>query len=42
MNLLWIAGLAVLVEKVWPRRWVPKVSGAVLVVWGTFILTRGL
>ena len=44
MNLLWVAGLAVfvLVEKVWPRRWVPKVSGAVLVVWGAFILTRGL
>ena len=44
MNLLWIAGLAVfvLVEKVWPRRWVPRMSGLVLVVWGAVILARGL
>ena len=43
MNLLWIAGLAVfvLVEKVWPREWVPKLSGAALVAWGVLVLGQG-
>jgi len=40
MNLLWIAGLAVfvLVEKVWHHRWIPRLSGAALVVWGALVL----
>ena len=44
MNLIWIAGLAVfvLVEKAWPHRWVPPLSGAGLVVWGVLVATRGL
>ena len=43
MNLLWIAGLAlfVLLEKVAPRRWIPAVSGVVLVAWGTLVLVAG-
>ncbi len=44
MNLLWIAGLAVfvLIEKIWPHRWVPSLSGAGLVVWGALVATSGL
>ena len=44
MNLLWIAGLAVfvLIEKVWPYRWGPRLSGAGLVLWGALVVTRGL
>ena len=44
MNLLWITGLAVfvLVEKVWPHRWVSPLSGAGLVIWGPLVATRGL
>ena len=43
MNLLWIAGLAVfvLVEKVWPHRWIPLLGGAGLVIWGALVTTRG-
>ena len=40
MNLLWIAGLAVfvLIEKIWHQRWVPRLSGAALVVWGALVI----
>ena len=43
MNLLWIAGLAVfvLVEKVWPHRFVPLLSGAGLVIWGGLVVAGG-
>ena len=44
MNLLWIAGLAlfVLVEKLWPHPWVPRLSGVVLVAWGALVLVERL
>ena len=44
MNLLWIAGLTVfvLVEKLWPRRWLPLASGAALVAWGAIVIARGV
>ncbi|MBR0565091.1 DUF2182 domain-containing protein [Azoarcus sp. L1K30] len=44
MNLLWIAVLALLVvaEKLLPRaRWLPQLSGAVLIVWGAAMLYSG-
>jgi len=37
MNILWVAGLTVLVagEKMLPNgRWLPKVSGTALILWG--------
>ena len=40
MNLLWIAGLALLVllEKVLASRLVPVAGGVILVIWGTLVL----
>jgi predicted metal-binding membrane protein len=45
MNLLWVAGLAVLVlaEKTLPAgRWVTRTSGAALLAWGALVLLRSL
>ena len=45
MNLLWVAIIAgfVLVEKIAPGgRWVSRVSGLLLVVWGAWMLMKGL
>ena len=44
MNLLWIAALAlfVLVEKLWYHRWIPAVSGTMLVAWGVLVLVEEL
>ncbi len=44
MNLLWIAGLAlfVLLEKIWPYRWIPAASGAALVGWGMLVVVAEL
>jgi len=40
MNLLWVAGLAafVIVEKIAPPNpWLPRLAGATLIVWGTWV-----
>jgi predicted metal-binding membrane protein len=44
MNLVWIAGLTVfvLVEKLWPARWISATSGLALVVWGAVVILRGV
>ena len=44
MNLLWIAALTafVLVEKIAPSdRWLARIAGAGLVVWGVYVLGTG-
>ena len=44
MNLLWVAAIAlfVLVEKLTPHgAAVGRLAGALLVVWGAWVLTRG-
>lgn len=43
MNLPWIAGLAifVLIGKVWHHRWVSRLSGVALIVWGASVAAGG-
>ena len=40
MNFLRIAGLAVfvLIEKIWPHPWIPRLSGVALIVWSAAVL----
>ncbi|MEP6937733.1 MAG: DUF2182 domain-containing protein [Chthoniobacterales bacterium] len=43
MNILWIAGLTLLVgvEKVFPRgKWMSSLTGVVLIAWGIFVMTH--
>ena len=45
MNLLWIAALAgfVLIEKIAPAgRWVSRISGVALLLWGTWMVIAAL
>lgn len=44
MNLLWVAALSVfvLLEKTLPGIWLPRLSGALLISWGTWALWRAL